>query len=57
MERRVRAWERLHDPQYSGALDTQAFHSLLLAAGYSEDMAQKASNERGLQRLTMGMKV
>ena len=52
---KVRAWERLNDPEYSGRLTMVEFYDLLLAAGYREDVAQRAANERGYQRLQAGV--
>ena len=50
----VRAWERLHDPERSGSLNFGDFFDLAIAAGYSEEEAQKAANRRGWDRLSAG---
>ncbi len=52
---KVQAWERLNDPEYSGRLTMLQFRELLLEAGYSEDVAQKAANQRGWDRLCAGV--
>lgn len=52
---KVRAWERLHDPEQSGKLTFEQFFDLAVVAGYSEDEAQRAANERGWQRLAAGV--
>lgn len=52
--RRVRAWELLNEPTYCGRLSMGEFKELLLEAGYPEDVAQRAANERGWQRLLAG---
>jgi hypothetical protein len=46
----ARAWDRLHDPEYSGGLNKDAFYELCKAAGYSEEASQKAAAERGWER-------
>ena len=51
---KVRAWERLNDTDYSGRLTTVEFYNLLLEAGFTEDVAQKAASQRGLERLSAG---
>jgi hypothetical protein len=52
---KVRAWERLSDPHYSGHLNMAQFYDLLLEAGYSEEVAQAAANKRGWDRLAAGV--
>lgn len=52
---RIKAWERLHDAEYSGRLTMGQFHELMLAAGYSEDAAQKSASQRGWERLNAGV--
>ncbi len=52
---KVQAWERLNDPEYSGRLTMGRFKALLLEAGYSEETAQKAANQRGWDRLCAGV--
>ena len=52
---RVRAWEILHDPEHSGPLSFTQFYDMAIAAGYSEEEAQKGANERGLARLNAGI--
>lgn len=51
---KVQAWERLNDVSYSSSLNMGQFHSLLLQAGYSEEVAEKAAKERGWERLSAG---
>lgn len=53
--KRVRAWERLHDPEYGGRLGMVEFYELLLEAGYTEGAAQRAANKRGWDRLQAGV--
>lgn len=52
---KVQAWERLNNPEYAGRLSMGEFHSLLLAAGYSEEAAQRAACKRGWDRLEAGV--
>ncbi len=52
---KVQAWERLNDPGYCGRLTMGEFHALLLEAGYSEDVAQRAASKRGWDRLEAGV--
>lgn len=47
----------LEDPDYCGRLSAEGLYDLLLRAGWSEDMAQRAANERGMDRLAMGESV
>lgn len=54
---KVQAWERLNDPEYSGRLNMVEFYDLLIAAGYTADVAQKIANERGWKRLQAGVKM
>ena len=55
--RRVRAWERLNDPEYGGRLTMTEFYDLCLEAGYNPKTAQKAASERGWNRLQAGVKM
>ena len=48
---RVQAWERLNNPEYCGQLRMEQFYSLLLEAGYTEEVAQKVAQQRGWDRL------
>ena len=52
---KVQAWERLNDPEYSGRLKMAEFYDLLIRAGYSQGVAQKAANQRGWDRLAAGV--
>lgn len=52
---KVQAWERLNDPEYAGSLTMEQFHDLLIDAGYSEEVAQKAASQRGWERLQAGV--
>lgn len=54
---RVMAWERVHNPEYSGGLTMGQFYDLLISAGYDKEVALKAANKRGWQRLDAGMKM
>lgn len=54
---RVQAWERLNDPEYSGQLNMEQFRRLLLEAGYSVEVADKAAAKRGWDRLDAGVKM
>jgi hypothetical protein len=47
----IMAWERLHDPTYSGQLTTDQLYDLAKAAGLSEDTCQKLASTRAQQRL------
>jgi hypothetical protein len=53
--RKTRAWELLNDPDYCGTLGMVDLYDLMLRAGYSEDAAQRAANERGNRRLDAGV--
>lgn len=52
---RTMAWERLNDPEYCGALKMGEYRDLLLRAGYSEEVANRAACERGWARLDAGV--
>lgn len=54
---KVQAWERLNDHEYAGMLNMEDFHDLLIEAGYSEEVAQKAASERGWERLLASEKM
>lgn len=54
---RVQAWERLNNPDYAGRLNMSEFYDLIIAAGYSEEVAQEAANKRGWDRLEKGMEM
>ena len=54
---KVQAWERLNDPEYCGGLTMGQFYDLLIAAGYQEDVAQKAASQRGWERLSAGVEM
>jgi hypothetical protein len=51
---KVRAWEMLCDPEHYSHMTMEDVYRLSLAAGYSEDEAQKAASQRGWERLTSG---
>ena len=52
---RVQAWEQLNNPEYCSQLGMADFYELLRQAGYDEDRAQEAANERGNRRLDVGL--
>lgn len=52
---KVMAWELLQDPEYAGGLNMNQFYELLIRAGYSEDVAQRAATKRGWDRLDNGV--
>ncbi len=52
---KVQAWEKLNNPEYCGRLTMGEFHTLLIEAGYNEEVAQKAANQRGWERLNAGV--
>lgn len=54
---RTQAWEELHDRNTASQMNTVDFYNLMIRAGYSEEVAQKAANERGLNRLKAGLNV
>jgi hypothetical protein len=54
---KVQAWERLNNPEYSGKLTMGEFYDLLLKAGYSEEVAQRAASKRGWDRLEAGVQM
>lgn len=47
----TRAWELVNDPNYCSKLNMVDLYNLMLRAGYSEEVAQEASNQRGNDRL------
>lgn len=53
--KKVQAWERLNDYEYSGQLKMGEFYDLLIEAGYSPEAAQRAANKRGWARLDAGL--
>lgn len=53
--RMTQAWERLHDPEYSGKLCAEDLLELVLRAGYSASAAQKAAKQRGWDRMQAGL--
>lgn len=55
--RAVQAWERLNDPEYAGRLDMEQMYELVLRAGYGEEEARKAAQQRGWDRLQAGVKM
>ena len=52
---KVQAWERLHNLQYSSKLTMDEFYELMIEAGYTKEVAQKAATDRGWNRLDAGM--
>lgn len=54
---KVQAWERLNDAEYCGKLSMTEFYELLLEAGYNENVAQRAANQRGWDRLSAGVNI
>ena len=52
---RVQARELLDDPKYCGKLGMDEFYDLLVRAGYSADVAQRAAVERGNLRMNVGL--
>lgn len=54
---RIQAWERLNDREYSGRLNMSQFYDLLIEAGYKPEVAQKAANKRGMDRLDAGLEM
>lgn len=54
---KTQAWEKLNDPHYVGRLTFGEMFDLMLRAGYSREVAQKAANERGWERLDAGVSI
>ena len=54
---RVQAWEKLNNPEYTGRLTMSDFYNLLIEAGYSDEVAQKAASKRGWDRLEAGVEM
>lgn len=52
---KVQAWERLNNPEYCSRLTMGEYYDLLIAAGYSEEVAQEAAKNRGWERLEAGV--
>lgn len=53
--KKVMAWEKLNNLEYSSRLSMADFYNLLLEAGYNEEAAKKAANKRGWDRLDAGV--
>ena len=51
----MQANRMLTDPAIVGGMDTEAYLSLLKAAGYSEETAQKAASDWAFRRLEKGL--
>jgi hypothetical protein len=51
----AKAFERLHDPSYIGALNAEQFLEAALEAGIPEDDAQKMATERANKRMDQGL--
>jgi hypothetical protein len=47
----ARAYERVHDPEHSSNLAAEELLELCRAAGYPEEVCQKAATERALARM------
>ncbi len=54
---KVQAWERLTDHEHCGKLTMDQFYALLIQAGYTEEVAQRAANKRGWDRLSAGVEM
>jgi hypothetical protein len=54
---KTQAWELLHDPEYCGKLNMEGMRRLMIRAGYSVDVAQKAATQRGWERLSEGVEM
>jgi hypothetical protein len=52
---RVQAWEQLNDPHYCGQLTLQQLYDLMVRAGYSHDVSEKAAKQRGWERMCAGV--
>ena len=52
--RRVHAHEQLSDPALSSRLTIEGFYQLMRQAGYSDEVATDATNERSWNRLQAG---
>lgn len=55
--RTTQAWELLHNPTHCGKLRMVELYELMLRAGYSEEAAQEAANQRGCDRLDAGVEM
>lgn len=51
---KVQAWELLNNHDYSPRLTMSGLYDLIIRAGYPEEVAHKASMQRGLDRLSAG---
>jgi hypothetical protein len=51
----ARAFKMLHDPEYVGNLNTEAYLDLCLAAGYSQEASEKAAADWGFKRIKSGL--
>lgn len=51
---KTQAWELLNNPEYCSQLDMGGIHQLMLRAGYTAEVAQKAASQRGWERLNAG---
>ena len=53
----TQAWELLHNPTHCSKLRMGELYELMLRAGYSEESAQRAANQRGNDRLDAGVEM
>jgi len=53
----AKAWETLHNPEVSGNLTADGLYELMLAAGWSEQAAQKAGTRRAVERQREGLPI
>lgn len=51
----LKAMDKLADPEYGGNLNASQFYDLMIEAGYSKQVAQKAANQRGNNRMDAGV--
>lgn len=54
---RVKAQELLDNPDYINRLTMDGYYNLLLRAGYSKELATKATSQRSWERLNAGERI
>lgn len=52
-----RAWQALNDPKIVGGLNTEQYLELCLAAGYSQEVSEKAACDWANKRLESGLPI
>jgi hypothetical protein len=51
---KVRAWERVNDPEMVGRMSMGQLLEMMIEAGYPREVAEEAASEHGWRRLEAG---